>query len=295
LLSAQTKSEKKNEESNKQVHIEMKDGSSLDGKLVARRGDTIVIESSSLGMLNLNINNIHNINTISNQPTKIGTNWFDNVHAVHGFISPTGYNLRKGEGFYGNIYLFFNYVSYGFTDNFSISAGTEFISILFNENSGFPLFYYANPKFSFQADKNINIGLGTLLIMGRGIFDNASQIIPIPYGVATFGSRDNNFSAGLATSIVEGQTLPLLTLSAQGRLARGVSLMTENYLTTVGDNFGITGFRFMNKYFAFNVGGVYSLSSRSTGFSLGLGNGGSSENPFSLFLGINVPFGQRRK
>jgi hypothetical protein len=85
------------------------------------------------------------------------------------------------------------------------------------------------------------------------------------------------------------------TLSAQGRLARGVSLMTENYLTTVGDNFGITGFRFMNKYFAFNIGGVYSLSNRSNGFNLGLGNGGSSGNPFSLFLGFNVPFGQRRK
>jgi hypothetical protein len=89
LLSAQTKPEKKNEEPNKQVHIEMKDGSSLDGKLVARRGDTILIESSSLGMLNLNIKNINNINTASSQPTKTSMNWFDNVHAVHGFISPT--------------------------------------------------------------------------------------------------------------------------------------------------------------------------------------------------------------
>ena len=288
-LSAQTKPEKKPE--TKQVHIEMTDGNFVDGKLIARRGDTVVVESPTLGTLNLNIKNIKNIDALTPQNFKDGKFWFDNIHAPHGFFAPTGFNLRKGEGYYGNVFLFFHQVGYGFSDNFSISGGTELITLLFNEGGGssWPQFLYLNPKFSFQADKSLTVGVGMFLFFSRGDFGNGNQTIPFPYAVATFGNRNNNLSLGLGAGVSNGSTGKVLTLSGQGRLTRGISLMSENYFG--GElNIGTTGLRFMNTGIAFNVGFMYTLDNSGNSIS---GNG-NPVAPFP-FLGLSAPFGSKKK
>ena len=288
-LSAQTKPEKKPEV--KQVRIEMTDGTYVDGKLLARQGDTVVVESATLGTLNLNIKNIKNIDALSAQTIKNGKGWFDNIHAVHGFVAPTGFNLRKGEGFYGNTFLFFNYAGYGFTDNFSISGGTELLSMLFGgESGGGPSFFFLNPKFSFKVDKSLTIGAGGLFLFSRGNFSDNRNMVFIPHGVATFGNRDNNLSLGTAIAIVDGETAPLFTASGQGRLARGVSIMSENFISKDG-SFGISGFRFMGKSLAFNLGLMYNFGNNSDGF----GFFGDDNVPFVPFLGLHVPFGGKKK
>jgi hypothetical protein len=289
-ITAQTKPEQK-DSGKQQVVIELKDGNNIDGKLLARRGDTVVVESKTLGTLNIHIKNIKSIDARSPENIKANEYWFDNVHAVHGFISPTGFNLRKGEGHFSNIYLFFNYVSYGLTDNFSLTAGTEFLSLLFGEGSNVPSFYYLNPKISIPIQKEITVGLGSMLVFYKNNNLNGRQpLLPIPYGVVTFGNRNNNGSLGFATSFVGSRKIPILTLSAQGRAGRGLSLMTENYF---GEdlNFGITGCRFMSKHIGVNVGFFYSLTNSQYGIASDLGT-----SPLRrLFLGLNVPFGRKRK
>lgn len=287
-LSAQTKPEKKPEA--KQVRIEMTDGNSIDGKLLARRGDTVVVESATLGTLNLNIKNIKSIDALSAQSFRNGKYWFENIHAPHGFAAPTGFNFRKGEGYYGNVFLFFSQVGYGFTDNFSISGGTEFITLLgeaFDESGIWPAFLYLNPKYSFKADKNITVGAGMFLFFSREGFGGGTSTIPFPYAVATFGNRDNNVSLGLGAGLSRGTTGKAVTLSAQGRLTRGISLMSENYF--LGDfNIGTTGFRFMNPSIAFNVGLMYAFD--------GSGNGIDGETFAPIpFLGLSIPFKSKRK
>lgn len=288
-LSAQTKPEKKPE--TKQVRIEMTDGNFVDGKLITRRGDTVVVESATLGTLNLNIKNIKNIDALTAENFKDGKYWFDNIHAPHGYLAPTGFNFRKGEGYYGNIFLFFNQVGYGFTDNFSVSGGTELVSLLFNEGGGnsWPAFFYLNPKFSFQADKSLTVGVGMFLLFSRSDFSNRNQTIPFPYAVATFGNRNNNVSLGLGAGVSNGATEKILTLSAQGRLTRGISLMSENYFG--GElNIGTTGLRFMNTGIAFNLGFMYTLDRSGNSIS---GNGDPIA-PFP-FLGLSVPFGSKKR
>ena len=283
-LSAQTKPEKKPE--TKQVHIEMTDGNFVDGKLIARRGDTVVVESPTLGTLNLDIKNIKNIDALTTQNFKDGKYWFDNIHAPHGYFMPTGFNFRKGEGYYGNVFLFFSQFGYGFTDNFSISGGTELITLLggFDGETSWPAFFYLNPKFTFKADKNLTVGAGMFLIFARG---GSSTTVPFPYAVATFGNRDNNVSVGLGAGVSGGETGKLLTLSAQGRLTRRISLMSENYFTNDAFGVGTTGFRFMNRSIAFNVGLMYSLGAEGD-----FGDGPIAPFPF---LGLSVPFSSKKK
>ena len=289
-ISAQTKPEKKPKV--QQVRVEMTDGNFINGKLIARRGDTVVLESATLGTLNLDIKNIKNVDALAAQSFKNGKYWFDNIHAPHGYLAPTGFNFRKGEGYYSNVFLFFSQVGYGFTDNFSVSGGTELVTLLgeaFDGGGNWPAFFYLNPKYSFKADKNITVGAGMFLFFSREDFGlgNDTNTIPFPYAVATFGNRDNNFSLGLGAGLSKGTTGKVVTLSAQGRLTRGISLMSENYF--LGDlNVGTTGFRFMNTGIAFNVGLIYAFDSSGNGFD------GEAFAPVP-FLGLSIPFGSKKK
>ena len=86
-----------------------------------------------------------------------------------------------------------------------------------------------------------------------------------------------------------GETFPLFTASGQGRLARGVSIMTENFINNDG-NVGISGFRFMGKSVAFNIGLMYTFGTNSSGFDFF----GEGDSPFIPFLGLHVPFGKRK-
>jgi hypothetical protein len=119
-------------------------------------------------------------------------------------------------------------------------------------------------------------------------FGNRTATIPFPYAVATFGNRDNNLSLGLGAGVANGTSGRVLTLSAQGRLTRGIGLMSENYF--LGDfNIGTTGVRFMNSSIAFNVGLMYSIGNNDNSFS--------SESPFVPFpfLGLSIPFNSKKK
>ena len=296
-LSAQIKKETKKKET-KQVHIDLVDGNSIDGKLIERRGDTVVIESSTLGVLNVHIKNIKNIDAVSTENLKNGQSWFENVHAPHGYFAPTAFNFRKGEGYYGNIFLFFSQVGYGFTNNFSVSGGTELISIFFGEGGGNsgrrPQFFYLNPKFSYQVDKSVTLGAGALILF------TSEANVPIPYCIATLGNRNTNLSVGLGVPIVRGSgstNTPVFMLSGQARLSRGVSLMSENYIVREAgfgtSGVGTTGFRFMSKSIAFNIGLMYVLSNNGDNF-FDLGGGNSPFAPFP-FAGLSVPFGKPKK
>ncbi len=297
-LSAQTKKEPKKTEA-KQVHVDLVDGNSIDGQLIERRGDTVVIESAALGVLNVHIKNIKNIGSVSTENLKNGKSWFENIHAPHGYFAPTAFNFRKGEGYYGNIFLFFSQVGYGFTDHFSISGGTEMISIFLDDGGDGlgPQFFYLNPKFSYQVDKSVTLGAGALLffINDGGDFDK----VPIPYGIATLGNRNNNFSVGLGVPIIRDNTnrTPIFILSGQARVSRGVSLMSENYIIREAgfgtSGVGTSGFRFMSKSIAFNIGLMYALSNSGDDF-LDIGGGNGPFAPFP-FLGLSVPFGKPKK
>jgi hypothetical protein len=280
-LSAQVKKEKK--ENTKQVHLDMKDGNSIDGKLIDRRGDTVIIESTTLGMMNIHIGNIKSISDIDGKSSSnIKSLYYDNKHAPHGYFAPTAFGLRKDEGYYGNFYLFVHHLNYGFTDHFSVEISTETLSLLTNV-SPFQV-VYAVPKFSFNVGKDVHLGAG-IYISKFGSFFNRSNAsyLTIPFGVATFGNRDNNLSIGVGT-FVSGSFLSstqgrvsVISISGQLRLSKECALMTENYVfRTSGFNdfpltLGSAGVRFLGKKATFDIG-INSIRIPVLGFSFTFGN-----------------------
>lgn len=194
-----------------------------------------------------------------------GKNQFENPHSIHNFVSSTGIGLRKGEGYYNNIYLVSNTGAYGFTKHFSLG-----LSII-------PRFaFLAIPKLSFQVRKNFSLGLCG--VVGR--LDGGPVVAG--YGVATFGNRDNNLSVGMGSGVSTEYSLDspiFFSINGQIRVARKVSLITENYILQ-GHILGVSGFRFMNAKAAFNLGVIYPNV-------IGFG-------PITPFLGFGIPFKSKK-
>jgi hypothetical protein len=288
-LSAQVKKEKQKKETIKQVHVDLKDGKKIEGKLLERIGDTVVIESDTL-VAHVHIKNIKNIQELNSENTNFDKYLYnENKHAPHGFFAPTGFGLRKGEGYYKNFYLFINHLNYGFTDNFSIELSTETLSLLNASNGRTSPFQviYAVPKFSYTVAKDVNIGLGVYLVRLGSDFltingSGNGNVFGIPFGVATFGNRDNNISVGLGTLILAPETNGKVfvgSLSGQLRLAKNFSIVTENY-----------GFKHLDFNDENPVIGSIGLRYMSNSFSFDLGI-----NNFRLpVLGFSVPFGHKK-
>jgi len=82
-----------------------------------------------------------------------------NLQSTRYFFGPNGHGLNKGEGYYQNVWIFFNQISYGVTDYFSISAGVV-PAFLF---AGSPTPVWVVPKFSVPIKKDVlSVGAGGL-------------------------------------------------------------------------------------------------------------------------------------
>lgn len=84
----------------------------------------------------------------------------------------------------------------------------------------------------------------------------------IGYGVATYGTADNNLSAGIGygTNPTGLDPTPLLSVGGQKRISRSWSLVSENFLLMADDEpgvFGLFGARYAVRRFGVGLGAIY--------------------------------------
>lgn len=279
MLSVQTFGQKKTEQ--KILQLQMKDGNTVQGKLIEKRADSLSIKTATFGVLNLSLKDIKTINELDPSRFKDGEYWFENPHATRGFFAPTGFGLKKGEGYYNNVYVLFNSVTYGFTDNLSMGVGIIPLFI----DGGLPVVAYITPKVTFSAGENFHCGVGVLA--GSFGFGTNRVSAGIAYGIGTIGNHDDNLTFGLGYGYANGSfaSVPLINVAGQKRIARKVSLITENYFISSGGTsvfFGVSGVRIMNPNASFDICLPYAFSS---------GGGGISPSPI---LSITLPFGRKK-
>ena len=273
----------------KTVIVDMVDGIRLQGKLLERRGDTVVLETVTFGVMNLNIKNIKKISAAETEQIHGKEFWFENPHASRGFFAPTGFGLRKGEGYYQNTYLYFQSVGYGFTDNFTVGVTADIIGPI---TGNVPFILYVTPKFNFKGGDNFNYGVGALIgsfgfgNLGNG--DNLRTSAGLLYGVGTWGSRDKNITVGLGYGYTDGalSNRPTLTLSGTTRIARKWCLMMDNFYFGGGTVRGMSiyGARLMGEKFAFDFGFLSPWWSSTANIPLRA----------IPYYGVSFPFGRKK-
>jgi hypothetical protein len=261
--------------------VELASGNAFVGMLVAATPQELEFETKDLGKVRIQRINLKQMVLLTTTQAQMGYDDVGNGNRL--FFGPTARNLRKGEGAVQDVYIFLLGVNYGITDN--ISMGTLFSWI---PGAGSDNLFALTPKLSFPVGDKVHVGGGMLLFFQRDDSFN------LTYANTTYGSADNNLTAGVGYVFVRGEyvSTPIFMLGGAARVARRISLMNETYILSVTDQFskatlvgGIMGVRVAAPRISGSLGLMYGFYSYSDRYS-------SAYSPSSQNDGGAVPFAE---
>lgn len=228
------------------------DGLEIEGKLVRKSEDTLYVDTGNrlarIAKVDILRSEVQDRQRVVN-----GKYRFPNPIYARYLISASGYPLGKGEGYYQNLYLFFNSAYFGVTNNISVGGGFEILSLL----AGFP-FGFVTVKASGELVDGFYLGGGALLggvasVGGFGSF----------FGTATVGNKDHQASLNVGWTLAGGEfsSSPTFTLSGFTRVGRGLALVSENWFLPSFDEtvfLGALAIRILGRRMSFDGGLIFS-------------------------------------
>ena len=236
--------------------VETVQGTLFTGMLVSMSLTALEFETKELGNVKLERSQIRRANLEGLLATTAKPGYFDIGNGNRLFFAPTARGLRKGENTLQVISLYFVGGNFGITDNVSLGGYVSVIPGIGLSNQ----FIMLTPKVSFPVSEKLHVGAGALYLRIPD-FDgalNRSYGAGILYGAATYGSADDNVTAGLGYGFFEGEigSTPILQLGGQKRVSRRISLISENYIVLDSKA---------------GMGGLYGIKVNWRRTSLGLG------------------------
>lgn len=258
------------------VQIETLDGNEFVGKIVKEDALTLVLKTEIFGEITIQKKDIKLRKQVLPGQIKDGKLWFTNPQSTRYFWAPNGYGLKKGEGYYQNIYVMWNQFVVGVTDNFSLGAGVIPIFLF-----GGPTPFFITSKFSIPVEKDkINLGAGALL--GTVIGEDAGAY-GLVFAMSTFGPPDSNVSVGLGYGFADGDwaNSPLINVSCLLRISSRGYFISENYYwNTDGEGKGVIG-----------LGGRWIIKKAALDFIFLSPYGSGVENFVMVpLIGFTIPF-----
>ncbi|NBO69185.1 hypothetical protein EBV26_01690 [bacterium] len=213
-------------------------GETYVGSIVERDQRELIILTDAGTKITVLLSNIQDIRSIPKYQIHDGKYWNPNPDHSRYYFSPSAFNLKKGERYYQNTYLFLHSFNFGLSDNVSIGLGFEFPISFFAAGLGDSWtyqMYYVNPKYSKQVAENITVGVG-VLVGNLGIFKKIGTIgdfreFGVSYGLVTYGNPEHNATLGLGLGLFDGKLRsdPVITISGMTRVTRRISLVTDNW------------------------------------------------------------------
>lgn len=281
LATGAVKAQNQQRDSTQLYRIETIDGNEYIGFIVEEDEKQIVVKTDRLGKITLRKIDIKKLTIVNSVQMKNGEYWFDNPQSTRYFWQPNGYGLKKGEGYYQNVWIFFNQVSVGVTDNFLIGVGIVPLFLF----AGAPTPVWIAPKLSIPIKKDkLNMGAGAL--MGTVLGEEDTNF-GIAYGTVTVGSRDKNFSVGLGYGYAGGDwaDAPTISFSAMIRTGKRGYFLTENYyIGSGGDDLML-----------FFIGGRRLIKNSAIDFGLVIPTQTDGILIAIPWLGVTFPFGNTVK
>ena len=280
LICITSLSKAQNSQDSIKSRIETIDGNEYIGIIKERSADKIRIKTDKLGEITILNSDVKKISEVSATIVKNGTYWFDNPQATRYFWAPNGYSLKKGEGYYQNVWILFNQAVYGFTDHFSGGIGIV-PTVLF---AGAPTPAWITAKYTVSVVKNkVNLGVGVLTGTVIGEKNTGFGIL---YGITTLGSRDKNINIGLGWGFAGGEMARNPTVNISGMIRTGAKgyFITENYFIGTTDNFVMMTM----------IGGRRIIRHTGLDFGAFIPIGGDIGSFVAIpWLGFTIPFGNK--
>lgn len=266
------------QDSTKVFRIETSDGNEYVGRIIEQKQDQIKIATEKIGLITVRLADVVKIEEVKVSQLKGNVYWFENPQSTRYLWSPNGFGLKKGEGYYQNIWVLFNHFAVGVSDNFSIGAGIVPLFLF----AGAPTPAWITPKFSIPVRKDkVSIGAGGLI---GGVLGEADTGFGVLYGTLTLGNRDKNLSLGLGYGYSGGDWANYPTISMSGMVRTGPRgyFLTENYYFGGGANFLMLSF-----------GGRRIIKKTGLDFGLVIPSDTGGSLVAIPWLGFSVPFGAK--
>lgn len=226
------------------LRVVLNDGSVFLGVRVSETDETIGLNTRYFGVVEIPTKEILRIEILDSARIIDGEIWFENPNATRYLFGPSAIPLKKGEGYFQNVYIVLQSFNYAVANNVSIGGGFDVITPFVSE---VPLFFFITPKASFQLAEKIYIGAG-LLYANTTAFELSGS--GIGYGILTYGTVENNMTAGIGWGYLDGETTngPIITVSGMARLSRRLGFVSENWFVPVDGYYGVLsyGLRFMS-------------------------------------------------
>jgi len=260
--------------------IETMDGNEYIGRILTQDAEKIVLKTDRLGEITLRKIDIKKMEPVKISQMKSGEYWFENPQSTRYFWQPNAYGLKKGEGYYQNVWILFNQVSVGVTDNFLVGAGI--VPLFLFAGGSTPI--WLTPKLSIPIKKDkFNVGAGALIGTVLGEEDASFGIV---YGTTTIGSRDKNISIGFGYGYAGGDwaDAPTVSFSAMIRTGKRGYFLTENYYIGSGGD----------DVMLFFIGGRRLIKNSGIDFGLLIPTDTGGDLVAIPWLGVTFPFGKSK-
>ncbi len=212
---------------NQPAELILKDGSILRVQILKETTDSITFTTELTGIRTIERNRILELKYISDITS--GSNQvYINLSSRY-FYSPSAINMKKGDGYYQNIYVLINSVNYAITDHITIGAGLEAFSLL----SGQPIFFIQT-KGGIEVLKNLHAGIGYQHVNFAALGENISSF-NLGFGTLTYGNLDYNISVNYGINMGASDAA-LITFSGFARVGNKFGLITENWIIDAEEN-----------------------------------------------------------
>jgi hypothetical protein len=220
------------------IRLEIKDGSTLIGKIESEDSTYISFNLLSNAIIKIEKSTILNRETVSSK-IQNGEYWIEDPNKTRLFFAPTGRGLKSGNGYFSVYEIFFPMVAFGVLDYITISGGMSLFP-----GTDFQLVYLAPKITPFQNDKYA-VSVGDFFVK----FPDDKDYLNILYTVGTI-----SFNKGAITFGVGYETYsknPIFLIGGELRISRYAKLITENWFIADSDfNFMSFGLRFLGEHLA---------------------------------------------
>ncbi|MES2728463.1 MAG: hypothetical protein V4643_15245 [Bacteroidota bacterium] len=271
----------KRKDSLQEVNVTLKDGTVLKGSIIAISLQELTLRTTFAGTVVLKQEDIASIVNVKNsgvsQPVTTNSNAVNDKNpnnlpivsfggsksngnyvpylAQHKYLVSNNYmGLKKKEFIYQNIWVLYNGVDYGLSDNFSIGGGGFFLGVI--------VFTNIHLRTQFQISEMVKIGAAynVFFTPNNGFNTNRSSSTGVLSGGITIGTKDLNIttSIGQAKRLGGSSADPINGFSVSGYVKVGntLALITDNLFINNSDhnNFLSAAFRLSGRNTVFDFG-----------------------------------------
>lgn len=210
------------DESTPVAELVLVDGTTLRGRIVSETATHVVIESETLGQVEIDRTRIRSVTyqvEAREQPAETGAKpgWRDDPDVNSLLLVPTAETLPAGDVYYRNFLLLFNNLGLAVSDNFNLSVMATFpitadafvfslgakLRLLSREKSGVGI--AASASAWFADDEN----LGTI------------------GGIVSFGDRRRSLTAAVNVAFVEDDSETFFLVGGDVQVGPGLKLLAE--------------------------------------------------------------------